>query len=464
MEENNQLILKGHQLNNLSNHHLQDVISMAVAEKKPVELAWNNYYYASEREQYNDYLFDLGLTQYQITNSMIGQKLPFSQKDVEEAIHNKINENISMAETNLAKLDKSWKNDSKIFLENLQAENPEYFLNWSKEQISKTKSPGFFTLSLSAMLSGVILLYIFCLNVYNMDVWRFLQWLSEPLISLLTLSTPYNPMEYVFHVFLFFVAFVIASAVLSIFTSPLTISLWEKFVRDPSAESKSKKIANDRYIHSQTILKEYTNKPLSEFIEKSTYNQLITDAIPTDYLNKLINDYTENKELLKTTEAWGNRYPKVAIEKVFKLDKTLESALREYNNRINNGTSMIALLPKSYHDSKSLSVIWQLLNEGRADTWKESVNLMKTDQFQDQMLNTINNLYQSVDNLSSQLADDGKKLRDSLEFSIQQQHSHFSELKQSSYKQNNLLEQNNKLLETQNDITSALLMSELISR
>lgn len=38
------------------------------------------------------------------------------------------------------------------------------------------------------------------------------------------------------------------------------------------------------------------------------------------------------------------------------------------------------------------------------------------------------------------------------------------ELKQSNYKQNNLLEQNNKLLETQNDITSDLLMSELISR
>ena len=462
MEENNQLILKGHQLNNLSNHHLQDVISMAVAEKKPVELAWNNYYYASEREQYNDYLFDLGLTQYQITNSMIGQKLPFSQKDVEEAIHNKINENISMAETNLAKLDKSWKNDSKIFLENLQAENPEYFLNWSKEQISKTKSPGFFTLSLSAMLSGLVLLYIFYLNVYGMGgkLVEFFQWVLEPLISLVTLEF----LEYPFLSFSFFVGFVIAFAVLLTITSPLTISLWEKFVRDPSAESKSKKIANDRYIHSQTVLKEYTNKPLSEFIEKNVYNQLITDAIPTDYLNKLINDYNKNIELLKTTDAWENGYPKAAIEKVFKLDKTLESALREYNNRINNGTSMIALLPKSYHDSKSLSVIWQLLNEGRADTWKESVNLMKTDQFQDQMLNTINNLYQSVDNLSSQLADDGKKLRDSLEFSIQQQHSHFSELKQSSYKQNNLLEKNNKLLETQNDITSALLMSELISR
>ena len=138
--------------------------------------------------------------------------------------------------------------------------------------------------------------------------------------------------------------------------------------------------------------------------------------------------------------------------------------MQDYNNRIENGTSMIALLPKSYHDSKSLSVIWQLLNEGRADTWKESVNLMKTDQFQDQMLYTINNLYQSVDNLSSQLANDGKKLRESLEFSIQQQHSHYSELKQSNSKQNTLLEQNNKLLETQNNMTSALLMSELISR
>ena len=462
MEENNQLILKGHQLNNLSNHHLQDVISMAVAEKKPVELAWNNYYYASEREQYNDYLFDLGLTQYQITNSMIGQKLPFSQKDVEEAIHNKINENISMAETNLAKLDKSWKNDSKIFLENLKAENPEYFLDWSKEQISKTKSPGFFTLSLSAMLSGLVLLYIFYLNVYGMGSswWNFFQWVLEPLISLVTLEF----LEYPFLSFSFFVGFVIAFAVLLTITSPLTISLWEKFVRDPSAESKSKKIANDRYIHSQTVLKEYTNKPLSEFIEKNVYNQLITDAIPTDYLNKLINDYNKNIELLKTTDAWKNRYPKAAIKKVFKLNEKLSTALQDYNNRIENGTSMIALLPKSYHDSKSLSVIWQLLNEGRADTWKESVNLMKTDQFQDQMLYTINNLYQSVDNLSSQLANDGKKLRESLEFSIQQQHSHYSELKQSNSKQNTLLEQNNKLLETQNNMTSALLMSELISR
>lgn len=462
MEENNQLILKGHQLNNLSNHHLQDVISMAVAEKKPVELAWNNYYSASEREQYNDYLFDLGLTQYQITNSMIGQKLPFSQKDVEEAIHNKINENISMAETNLAKLDKSWKNDSKIFLENLKAENPEYFLDWSKEQISKTKSPGFFTLSLSAMLSGLVLLYIFYLNVYGMGSswWNFFQWVLEPLISLVTLEF----LEYPFLSFSFFVGFVIAFAVLLTITSPLTISLWEKFVRDPSAESKSKKIANDRYIHSQTVLKEYTNKPLSEFIEKNVYNQLITDAIPTDYLNKLINDYNKNIELLKTTDAWKNRYPKAAIKKVFKLNEKLSTALQDYNNRIENGTSMIALLPKSYHDSKSLSVIWQLLNEGRADTWKESVNLMKTDQFQDQMLYSINNLYQSVDNLSSQLANDGKKLRESLEFSIQQQHSHYSELKQSNSKQNTLLEQNNKLLETQNNMTSALLMSELISR
>lgn len=460
MEENNQLIIKGHQLNNLSNHHLQDVISMAVAEKKPVELAWNNYYSASEREQYNDYLFDLGLTQYQITNSMIGQKLPFSQKDVEEAIHNKINENISMAETNLAKLDKSWKNDSKIFLENLQAENPEYFLDWSKEQISKTKSPGFFTLSLSAMLSGLVLLYIFYMNVYSMSSEHFFQWVLEPFISLVTLEF----LEYPFLSFSFFIGFVIAFAVLLTITSPLTISLWEKFVRDPSAESKSKKIANDRYIHSQTVLKEYTNKPLSEFIEKNVYNQLITDAIPTDYLNKLINDYNKNIELLKTTDAWKNRYPKAAIKKVFKLNEKLSTALQDYNNRIENGTSMIALLPKSYHDSKSLSVIWQLLNEGRADTWKESVNLMKTDQFQDQMLYTINNLYQSVDNLSSQLANDGKKLRESLEFSIQQQHSHYSELKQSNSKQNTLLEQNNKLLETQNNMTSALLMSELISR
>ena len=61
--------------------------------------------------------------------------------------------------------------------------------------------------------------------------------------------------------------------------------------------------------------------------------------------------------MLKTTDAWKNRYPKAAIKKVFKLNEKLSTALQDYNNRIENGTSMIALLPKSYHDSKSLSVI-----------------------------------------------------------------------------------------------------------
>ena len=64
--------------------------------------------------------------------------------------------------------------------------------------------------------------------------------------------------------------------------------------------------------------------------------------------------------MLKTTDAWKNRYLKQRL-KGFKLNKKLSTALQDYNNRIENGTSMIALLPKSYHDSKSLSVIWQLL-------------------------------------------------------------------------------------------------------
>lgn len=33
--EKNQISLRGHQLNNLSNHHLQDVISMAISEIRP---------------------------------------------------------------------------------------------------------------------------------------------------------------------------------------------------------------------------------------------------------------------------------------------------------------------------------------------------------------------------------------------------------------------------------------------
>lgn len=378
---------------------------------------------------------------------MINNKLPFTQKDVERAIKSKIYKNKERAKKELSRLDKSWTTNSQLFLNNLQPEQPEQFLNWSREQISKEKSPSGLILFLPPIFVSFMFLYLFTSSTYDMTFPMFLEWLIEPIISLLTLSTPYNPVEYILHVFFFFVIFLIVMGLSFFITGPLTIFLWEKFIREPLAKSKSNNISKERCNHTKSILRVYASKPLLEFIENRINEQLIPSTIPSDYWNKLINDYNTNKELLNTSKEWQKNYPKASINKIFKLYRELSITKQQYYTRINENSSMIAILPQSYHDSNTLSVLWQLLNEGRADTWKESINLMKTEQFQEQMLYTINNLYHSIDRLTSQLADDGKKLRENLEYSIEQQRAHMSELKKSNHQQNTLLDKNNRIID-----------------
>ena len=125
---------------------------------------------------------------------------------------------------------------------------------------------------------------------------------------------------------------------------------------------------------------------------------------------------------------------------------------------------MLAQIPTTYHESEKLSKIWMLLNEGRADTWKESVNLMRTDAFQENMLEAIRNTYQSVERLANQLYIEGQDLRASLEHSILQQQKYFESIESSNRQQNHLLAKNNELIETQNIITSNLLIAELMTK
>lgn len=468
MEEENKLKLRGHQLNSFSNHHLQDIIVMALAEQIPFENAWKKYYYSMERTQYNNYLVQIGLTQYQISDSLINEVLPFTQEEVEDAITSKIQKQKAEAQAKLTQVEKSWKTQSKVFFDELQEEKTEQFLVWARKEIEKSTQSNRLLPLLSAILGGLILLYLIYLWLYHGSIIDYLAWLMGPIKTLLTGKTPYNAGAYYMHVSLFFLGFIVLSGLSSIITVPLTLSLWSTFIEGPKishlAKFKAKQVAKDRYNHTVAILKDYHQRGFSEFFEDGAKRQLIPSAIPSDYWNQISGQYSRNKEVLEVVKSWEKTYPEQEIKEVFKQDKEWKSASKEYNERFNNGSSMLSVLPEAYHDSESLSAIWQLLNEGRADTWKESVNLMKTEQFRDNILSEISQIYQSVDNLSTQLAYDGQKLRNSLEFSIQQHQNNYVELEHSNRQQTKLLKQNNQLLETQNAITSSLLLAELVTR
>ena len=77
------------------------------------------------------------------------------------------------------------------------------------------------------------------------------------------------------------------------------------------------------------------------------------------------------------------------------------------------------------------------------------------------LLNSINHLYHSVDNLSSQLAHEGQRLYDEFESFSQRQQENHNEITRFNRQQSALIQENNKLLENQNITTNMLLFLKL---
>lgn len=90
-----------HILNTLDVNQLKDVMAMAVSEKRPIDVAYSNWYYAQERQIYNDYLSRLDLDKYHIKDNC--KELTFTQKEVEDAIFSRISSETDVAQKNLKK-------------------------------------------------------------------------------------------------------------------------------------------------------------------------------------------------------------------------------------------------------------------------------------------------------------------------------------------------------------------------
>lgn len=456
------LDVQGHQLNSLSNYHLQDVISMSIAERVPFERARDAYYHSLARVKYNHFVENVGLLNYRIPNDKTDEILSFTQDEVESVIQENLSRVKSERQREFDEIEKSWSKNSNVFYENLKEEDPNQFFNWALKEVEKNNTFGWLTGIILSSLGGLFLLYLVFYFLYGHSPIEFLGWIIEPFQYFLSGNTPYD--GYYTAVLMFFLGFIFLSCISLIVILPLNRKLFITPKLEHLARKKANQVAKKRFSNSKELLKVYQQKDFSEFFDNNVFQQLIPSAIPTDYYNQICIKYRDTVDSMAKINNLENSFSKDIFDTVFEQYRNYREAISEYNRRFDDGSSMLAILPKSYHNSESLSVIWKLLNEGRADTWKESVNLMRTDAFQDSMLSAIRNVYQSIDNLSSQLYYEGQRLRETLEHSIELQQSHFDSIESSNRHQNNLIAKNNELIETQNIITSNLLITELIKK
>ncbi|MDW8759353.1 hypothetical protein Q7W32_05880 [Streptococcus suis] len=459
MKEQFSLDTQGHQLNSLSNYYLQSVISMAIAERLPLESAFNTFNYSFERGKYNIYVEKVGLSNYLISNEKLGAILPFTQEEVESAIHEKISREKAECQNVFDEVGKSWKENSKLFYDNLKEEDPNQFFNWALKEVENNNTFGCLSGIILSCLGGLSLLYLF-FNYGNSPI-EFLGWITEPFRYFLSGSTPYD--GYYTHVFLIFLGFLLLSVISLIVVLPLNRKLFITPQIELLARKKAKQVAKERFNKSKELLREY-HQDFSGFYVNDIFQQLIPSAIPKDYYYPLSKKYKAAIDSMFELRSWESSFSKETFDTVFEQYREYQEVFSEYNIRLKNGSSMLAQIPTTYHESGTLSKIWMILNEGRADTWKESVNLMRTDAFQESMLEAIRNTYQSVESLTYQLYIQGQELRTSLEQSILQQQKHFESIESSNRQQNDLLAKNNELIETQNIITSNLLIAELMTK
>ncbi|NQK92809.1 hypothetical protein HO498_00645 [Streptococcus suis] len=461
MKEQFSLNTQGHQLNSLSNYHLQSVISMAIAERLPLESALNTYYYSFERGKYNIYVEKVGLSNYRISNEKLGAILPFTQEEVESAIHEKISREKVECQNVFDEVGKSWKENSKLFYDNLKEEDPNQFFNWALKEVENNNTFGCLSGIILSCLGGLFLFYLVYYFLYGHSPIEYLGWITEPLRYFLSGNTPYD--GYYTAVLLFFLGFVFLSVISLIVVLPLNRKLFINPQIELLARKKAKQVAKERFNKSKELLREY-HQDFSGFYVNDIFQQLIPSAIPKDYYYPLSKKYKAAIDSMFELRSWESSFSKETFDTVFEQYREYQEVFSEYIIRLKNGSSMLAQIPTTYHESEKLSKIWMLLNEGRADTWKESVNLMRTDAFQESMLEAIRNTYQSVERLTNQLYIQGQELRTTLEKSILQQQRHFESIEFSNRQQNHLLAKNNELIETQNIITSNLLIAELMTK
>lgn len=464
-------------INQLNAQKLLTVLEMSLTECGPLERAWSNYYYAPERQTYNDLLGQLELTQFQILDIDTPPEMPFDE--IEAVVMARIAELRQEAQTVLknrqTQFDTDWQ-QTLIHHENSLSEKASSDLwrrvsNDLSEKLYKN-APSFAMSWLQGWLLTWVLVFVFgklsgdsyFLAPFNYIIYPIKFYLYQQ-------ALPYNPEEFwlhftIIHMAGVFLALPIAAIVHT--CRGIRHSRWEK----KQVDKESHRLAKAYYQQDKQLIQDYQAKPYDDFVSNGVVNQLYARLDLWQWQNRwsdLQTAITTHDQILADLAACEEQFPSL-LAHISQLDQAYEEALEIWENRVEAGQSMAMTLPQDYRQSSTLLALHHYVTNGRAENWKEAVNLMHTeaefaeiknrfDYLNQRMDGMQDSLYQLVDELEYQ----GQAHLKALEDQAQDYFQANRQLNAQLNNQNAQLAEQATLLQDQNRVMNVMLLTQLLS-
>lgn len=185
--------------------------------------------------------------------------------------------------------------------------------------------------------------------------------------------------------------------------------------------------------------------PIKNSLSKDSSNfKLLYDLekpfIP--FITLIINEHRRYEKKIKEIQKkyhYGTVFPKInklsfnsqdsRVGMTSVLDKRLDNAMISYLNQHKvsreldeKNANLITCFPKSYQEiqigtmnrSNNLIMIYKILEDGRADSWKEAVNLLEDDKFKRNVVASLGEIKNGIHSVVYQIAEEGKKLNETI--------------------------------------------------
>lgn len=457
---------------------LLTVLEISLAECGPLERALNNYYYAPERQAYNELLDQLELPQYQVLD--INTPPTTSPQAIQEAVTARITELRQQARTAIQERQDNFNGDWQNLLKRLEANLPQTAGDNLKNQVRNKlsgslyqKEPKFRWSCLQGwLLTLAIAGSINFIFFPSFTLWLIKTWLLEPLLILLRLiEAPWDEPEYWIHFAMIHGAGALLALPVAAFIHTKRGIRHDRWAIK-QVDKESEQLAKDYYANDSQVLRTYQTKTYADFIADNAVQRLNYRydfwewKSPYSELERFVAGQEQILSKLTTCE---EQFPNL-LDRVFQLDQAYDEAVETWQNRVEAGQSMAMTLPEDYRQSSTLLALHHYLTNGRAENWKEAVNLMHTEaefaelksQF-DYLNNQIDGLHNDVYQLSTELEYQGMEHRKLLESQANDNFQANRQLAAQLQLQNAQLTDHTDLLNEQNRVMNVMMLTQLLS-
>lgn len=465
-------------INQLNAKQLLTVLEMALAECGPWERAWSNYYYSPERQAYNNLLEQLELTQFQILD--IDNPPETSLEEVQKAVTARIAELKHQAQTAIQErqddFNGNWQQLLKRLEDNLPQTAGDNLRTNVRDKFSGTfyqKEPRFWSSwimgwFLTLTLAGLINFFFFP----AFTLWLLKTWILQPIPILLRLiEAPWEEPGYWIHFLMIHGSGILLALPAATIIHKKRVNHHNSWTKK-QVDKESERLAKDYYANDSQVLRTYQTKTYAQFIadnarQKLNYGQNFW-GWNSEY-SELERFVTGHEQILSELTAYEEQFPDL-LNQVCHLDQVYTEACEIWDNRVESGQSMTMTLPEDYRDSSSLLALHHYLINGRAETWKEAINLMHTEAESAEMKSLLydinhhvsgigDNIYQLTNTLESQ----GREHRRLLEEQTNDNFQANRQLAAHLRLQNAQLTDHTDLLNEQNRIMNVMMLTQLLS-